>query len=400
MITFSCRVADRQGKIQELVRDSISEETLVRQFSSEGLFALKITPLDPGAQKTSQRFSRQTVMEFTEAIAMLIDSGLSIRDALEVCQTIYETGKTHQLISAILSRLKKGGSLSSIINEFDSSFPPVYCGLIRIGERIGSLEKVFRQLALYMGDEKKLKEKIQSSLMYPVLVLVVTIFGVIGIVLVVFPKIKGMIQALGQNSSINPDKLLASMTITLIVLPVLFAICIGVALFIYFGRKSRGSLALGIDSMLLKTPLVGQTIERTELFLFSFAMEVLTSNGVAVEDALEESAEVVSNRAYQTGIRTIKNKIENGVPMSQAMISCPQFPRQMGHWIAIGERTGSVDKVFGQLKKYYQNELEKWTTRFTELLGPALILVVGALMLYLVFSFIIPIFSIFGTISI
>ena len=105
---------------------------------------------------------------------------------------------------------------------------------------------------------------------------------------------------------------------------------------------------------------------------------------------------MLTNHALRAGALRMKSQIETGVHLSTAFLGQGQFPGRIGRWVAIGESVGSIDRVFGELKAYYQSELEKWTTRFMNLIEPALIILVGAVMMYLVFTFVIPVFSLLG----
>jgi len=99
----------------------------------------------------------------------------------------------------------------------------------------------------------------------------------------------------------------------------------------------------------------------------------------------------------RAGVLAMKERIETGEHLSAAFLAQPRFPEKIGRWVAIGESVGSIERVFGELRIYYQAELEKWTTRFMNLIEPVLIILAGAAVLYLVTTFIIPIFSLFGS---
>lgn len=396
MTVYRCRVADTAGKITELMRDAASEESAARELMAEGWYPVSIAVQSAERSVRRERYPRQIIIEFTDTLAVMIDSGLSVRDALEVSQAVFNEGKTKKLTDAVVSKLEKGNTFSSVTEDLRTSFPPVYRGLVRIGERVGSLEGILKELAAYLNDDKKLKDKIFGSLLYPILVLCVAAIGIVTIIVVVFPKIKAILESLSQSSPAQIDRMLHSVTAALGAgggIIGLLTAAVGIALTL---RRTGGDLARRVDAILLRVPLAGRAILNSELFLFSFAMEMLTANGVTAEDALAESAGVLSNHSLRDGVTRVKAKIETGDRLSAAFAAEPHFPKRISRWIAIGERVGSVDRVFGQLKSYYQSELEKWTTRFMSLIEPGLIVLVGVAMMYMVFTFIIPIFNLFG----
>jgi len=396
--TYRCRVSDSAGEITHLVRESSTEESLLSELASEGRFPLSVQIVRDEPAGGGRRFSRRTVLDLTDTLSIMIDSGLSVKDSLELCRTVFPSGEAGRLVSLLSSRIRKGGTFHSVVDELSGSFPPVYRGLVRIGERLGSLEQVLRQLSRYLNEDRKLRDKLLGSLLYPLLVVAVAVLGVIAILVVVFPRLRAVLGAFGTASAGGIDALFGSISTSFIAAgAVLFLVAAVVA--VTLGIRSRdGGAARAVDRFLLRLPLVGPAIRDTNLFLFFFALQILAASGVPVEQALCEGAAVLSNHALRAGTHAMKGRLEVGEHLSAAFLAQPLFPERIGRWVAIGERVGSIERVFGELKTYYQAELEKWTTRFMNLIEPSLIILVGAGVLYLVATFIIPIFSLFGSI--
>ena len=124
-------------------------------------------------------------------------------------------------------------------------------------------------------------------------------------------------------------------------------------------------------------------------------MHTLLEGGYTLEDALEESKKVVNNVAFQSSISRIRDKIIKGDELSKAFLEESVFSEHISKWIAIGERSGHMKQVFQQLSQYYQNEIDKWITRFMGMIEPALILLVGVVVVLIVVFFITPIFSMY-----
>src|SRR5208337_2409128 len=135
-----------------------------------------------------------------------------------------------------------------------------------------------------------------------------------------------------------------------------------------------------------------------ELLSFSFAMESLTSAGVSVEEALSEAAGSVGNTALKHEIMEVRENVMKGEQLSTAFARSALFPARVGRWVGIGERVGHVEKVFTQLRAYYQQEVEKWISRLMALIEPAFIVVLGILIILFVVLFIVPVFSLYGNI--
>ena len=163
-------------------------------------------------------------------------------------------------------------------------------------------------------------------------------------------------------------------------------------------RKGGGAMAERIDSFLLRAPLLSSFLVQREILNFAFAMETLTASGVSVEEALSEGAGAVGNRALKKEILEIKERVLKGEHLSTAFAKSVFFPPRISRWVGIGERVGHVEKVFGQLRVYYQQEVEKWLNRLITLIEPVFIVALGIMIILFVILFIIPIFSLYGNI--
>jgi type II secretory pathway component PulF len=400
MPVYMCRVADGKGKIEEFLREAASEEPLVRELSARNLFVLSMKELAQGeaAGKTGRRFSRKVVGELTDLLSLMLGSGLSLKDSLEVAQSVSSRGPGNEIVTLLLERIRKGSSFAAALETTGNSFPPVYRGMVKIGERIGSLDQVFVRLCSYLSDEKKLRERFSGALLYPAIVLCVAMMSAILVITVLFPRMREIFSQLGQGMSAKVDSLMSSLTVSFITAGVLLALGIALLVFVFRARKKGGPLAVRIDSLSLRLPLLSTFLMQRELLNFSFAMETLTAAGVSVEEALSEGAGAVGNNALKEDILSIKEKVMKGERLSAAFSSSTVFPARIARWVGIGERVGHVEKVFGQLRAYYQQEVEKWINRLMTLIEPAIIVALGVLIILFVVFFIIPIFSLYGNI--
>ncbi len=129
-------------------------------------------------------------------------------------------------------------------------------------------------------------------------------------------------------------------------------------------RRSNPRLALALDRLVLRLPIYGRMKYLREILNLLFALEMLTAGGFSVEDALSEAAKVTSNQAFRDGLNVARDSIVRGENLSAAFLGNPVFSSRIGRWVAVGEKAGQVEQVFGQLRRYYQAEIEKWSSRF------------------------------------
>ncbi|AEF84681.1 bacterial type II secretion system protein F domain protein [Treponema primitia ZAS-2] len=344
----------------------------------------------------------RAVLEFTEMMEILLNSGLSIKDALEVLtvtgQEASRGNRGASLGKQLLEYIHKGASFAQAVNQLEEYFPPIYRGMIRVGNAAGSVERIFPRLRVYLSDQKKLREKVSAALVYPVLVLAVAFLGTLGLIFFVMPKMEQIFAGFGGDAGNTVRGNIRIIETGLIIPSFLLTLILCILIVIRKNKGGSSEINKLIDLHLLSMPLIGPYISSWETFNFSFAMEVLTGGGIAVENALGEAANLVSNSAYRLSLLKVRERVLNGGSLAAAFLKETALPSNLGHWVAVGEKAGKTDLVFSRIRSWFQEELEQRTSKFLLLLEPVLIIIIGLVILGLVVGIILPLFSIYGTI--
>jgi type II secretory pathway component PulF len=329
----------------------------------------------------------------------LLASGLSIKDALEITSLIgVKKGDCGELAGELLSEIRKGVTFAKAVGGMSSTFPSVYRGIISVGDLVGSVEKIFPRLRMYLENSKKLHDKLVSALIYPCMVFIIAVAGSIGLGVFVFPKLETMFSEFGgQAAALLQNNIHNLQTgISTVVICLLFIVF---ALFsIKKISKKNNKLKTSIDELGLKVPLLGKFNAEWQTLNFSFAMETLTAGGVTIETAISEAEAVVTNEAYRNALTAVTSDIVKGISISEAFAQHKEFPSYMSRWLMVGERSGKTEQVFEQIRTFFQSDIEKYTSWFMSLIEPFLIVMVGVLLLILVITIIVPIFSLYGSI--
>ena len=398
MAHFRCIVSDSRGKKTELLKNASSEKELILSFSQTGGYLVSYKMVEePDLFRTKRRFNKNVILEFTDIMATLLQAGLTLQDALELCKSISTNTKTAVLSRTILEGINRGMSFYEVLKIHTSSFSPLYRSLVRLGEKTGSVAMVFSRMGMYLQSEKKIRGKLTNILWYPLLILCIAIIGCFGIVFYVMPRMAEIFSAFQvgvAGSDIQLDSIYHSLWISLGI----FIFFLLSAFFIFILHRVSKTFALFIDSALLSLPLVGPFIQSLQTLDFSFAMEMLTSSGITVSNALKESATVVTNRAFSGAILSVHEKLLRGEKLSVSFLNYKAFPEYIGTWMAVGEKTGKVELVFAQIRSFFQADVEHGSERLIGMIEPALTLLIGIIVLTLVVQFVLPIFSLYGRI--
>lgn len=327
----------------------------------------------------------------------LINSGLSIKDALEISSLINK--KNNTLEATLFEQIQKGVSFADAVQKLDNIFPPVYRGIISVGDKIGSVEKIFPRLRLYLETQKKIKDKLSGAMVYPAIVFITALFVFTAIIFFVFPKLKTMFMEFGGEAAILLERNIKRMETGFLIFFAMIVLLIIVSFIIKLSANRNSSIRLKKDKLILRLPLIGKFLTYLETLHFSFAMETLLSGGITIEDAILESSAVISNSAYKNALLKVRNDIIRGESLSTAVSKYEKiFPDYMTKWMMVGEKSGKPDQIFSQLRNYFQNEIDLYTTKFMTLIEPVLIILIGLFLIALIFNIIIPVFSLYGSI--
>lgn len=396
MSRFRCAALDASGRKREFVSEAPSSDEAARRFSTGELFLLSVEPLqERSLGRRRGRASPAAVREFTEMTALLLESGMGLREALGI-ETQLGIDGLKDMARDFAAEIDKGDSFSAVLERRSASYSPLFRGMVRIGERVGSLDTVIPRLASYLKDRAAFRDRLTGALSYPILVLAVALLGTGAVVFLLLPRLQSLLKGLGEGnaSEIRSRILFATRFFRAVLVAVVAAAAAVCALL--GARKRGGPLAVSIDRAALALPALGGLLTNWETLNFAFAMEVLTQGGVSMESALAEAARTLGNAAYRSAILSARKDLLAGACFSDALATRAEVPSYMARWVAAGERSGQTDRVFAQIRSYFQAEIERKTARFAAVLEPALIVVVGGVVLFLVAAFVLPLFSLYG----
>jgi type II secretory pathway component PulF len=243
------------------------------------------------------------VIEFTNAMATLLAAGLTLRDALDVAQTIYLRGDLNAIVVSLLSEIETGCSVYEALQRQRSRFPPIYAGFVRVGEKIGSLEGIFARLAGFLAEDARIRDKLVTALIYPSMVLAAAVLGSAGVGLFVVPRAVAMFAELGSAIPASLKQMATNMRLVAAAVGVLAAAAVVGGIAVLIARRLSAGFRERTDHWILGMPVIGRPMSLRENLNLVYAMEALTEGGLAVEDALQEATLVLSNTALVAATR-------------------------------------------------------------------------------------------------
>jgi len=338
------------------------------------------------------------LLVFFRQMAVMLKSGVPLSQALELLAENMTNKKFGSNIFDISKKLGGGEELSASLSYYPRIFSPIMIGLIEAGETGGILSKVLERLASLIEARSKIKGQITGALIYPIAILVLAVTVSLALLIFIVPKFETMFQGMGAELPAITSFMLA---LSRIVTTWAFAIISPITLFIGFylfnisystqeGRKF-------FDNLILRIPLFGDLILKSELASMSDTLSTLIDSGISIVEALERCINASNNEIIKQSLRRSISLITQGQELSTSLETAKIMPKLLISMIRIGEETGALSFMIENLSNFYKREVEEAVTVLTKAMEPAVIFVVAGIVGTIVVSLYLPMFSLIQT---
>lgn len=393
-MNFKCKISDINGKISNKTVQGEDKNEVIAKLESDGFYVLNIEV--EKKSKLARLNNNKSVLELTQSLSLMIKSGLTLKESFEIASTLHTKGNTAILVEQLNTRLRKGDSFSQAIEAQGELFSPLYKGMIKVGQQLGRLDQILPSLAEWLEKRKDLKNKITGALIYPVLVLSLVFIGVSALLIFFLPYMEEMMQMSGGDTqqNLNQSYIAAQALIATFISVVLIIPITNFALL--YIKRNQPAIMLNIDRFKLTLPIFKSFLLTQDMLSLNFALSVLTQCGVPLEEALLQAAEVLENSFIKQSLLKIHTKLLKGDSLSKLTDEERIFPKEFSRWIGVGERIGKMDKIFMQLKSYYQKEMDKIINRILTLAEPTVIIILGIILVVIILNVVLPLLTMYG----
>lgn len=334
------------------------------------------------------------IYDFTQNMSSLLCANLTVNESLEICASVNKNCSS--LCKYLLKEISAGTSLASAIEKCDFvNFPPYYKNLVNIAQSSGEISSVFEKLFSYLQAEKKNREKILQSLLYPLFVIFSTICVAFFILIYVYPKFSAILSEFSLSSSeldfsMKKNLVFIRVSIYVFFMMIFMLFCI----FCVYKKSENGRFV--ISKIILHLPGIGRYISYICTKNLVFSLGLLCKNGMSFVEALKCASGAVSNCAFSRQVQLLSLDLASGKSLSESLEKCNFFPENFSSFLKISERTGNLSDCFTQMESYFCSENDIALSRFLSFLEPFFILLAGILLLILVMQLVLPIFNALG----
>ncbi len=422
MANFNYSALDAKGEQTTGVISATSETEAIQQLRTKGLYPTQIqeegkakkgktTVPNKSKAKTQPKASKghlggrvkpKGLMIFTRQLATLIDSGLPLLRSLTVLEKQEPNPVLRATISALAENVQGGSTFSESLAQHPKIFNKLYVNMVKAGELGGVLEIVLNRLAEYQEKAQKLKNKIVSAMVYPVIVMFIAIAILVFLMVFIVPKFKEMFATTDAELPLISQIVFGTSQFFLdrpFILPniVYIFIACGGAVFSFniWGRTPIGRKA--IDALKLKLPILGDIQRKSAVSRFSRTLGTLVTSGVPILQALNITRDTAGNVVISRAIEAVHSAVKEGETIVTPLQASGVFPNMVISMVDVGEETGQLPEMLLKVADVYDDEVDNSVTALTSILEPIMIVFLALVVGSVVFALFLPLIKMIST---
>ncbi|MBO3356716.1 type II secretion system F family protein [Clostridium perfringens] len=401
MANFKYKAINSEGQRIEGSQSADSESQVREMLLSNQYYPLSIEK-ENSKSKSNFSFNRKVKLKdiavFCRQFYVMLDSGLSIGKALNILIEQGEKPKIREALIGVNGDLKRGETLANSMRKRKDVFPNLLTSMIDAGERSGNLDIILKRMAEYYEKETKIRGKIKSAMIYPIVLGVVAIIAITFILTFVMPIFVQMFEEnnvdlpTSTKMVLGTSKMLGKYGIIIFLILVTAIILLGKYL-----KSEEGQYKLSIIN--LKIPVIKKLTQKIIVSRFTRTMGIVSSSGMSLVTSLEIVSSVVGNKIAEKELLKVKEKVLKGEGLGDSIMKIKIFPPMLASMVKVGEEAGSLDSILDKTADFYDDELEREIQTATALIEPAMIVLMGIIIGFLLISILTPMFKMYNSIG-
>jgi len=334
---------------------------------------------------------------FSRQLSAMLEAGVTLVKALNILYLQMEKRNVKESIKRLYESVQKGDQLSDALKKQEGVYPEIMISMVEAGEASGRLDSVIAKVADTFEKDVRLRNKVRSSMMYPIILAVLCV----AVVLILVMKVLPVFMTMFTDDMVlpMPTKILLAFSDILtgywyIIIFVISTIVIGIRVYASTENGKRKW-----HSLLMRLPVVGNTISKISAVRFTRTLGTLLASGMTLVQSLEIVIKVVGNRIVMDGLEVTKEDIRKGMPLSQSLRKADILPPMVYSMIGIGEESGTIEAMLDKTSEYYDDEVDNSIAKLVALLEPALIVFMAAVVGFIIIAIMLPIFEIYQSVG-
>lgn len=326
-------------------------------------------------------------------MATMIGAGIPIAQTMRAIGKGHENGSMEKLMTDLSRDVESGSALSVALKKYPVHFNRLFTSLVEAGEESGKLDTMLDRVATYNEKLEAIKSKVKAAMMYPIIVLFISMVVTLLLLLFVIPQFEVLFQSSGADLP-TLTRIIVDMSQWMQQYWYFFIggmIAIGVG-FMYAYRRSE-KLQFAMDRVFLKLPVMGVILKKSAMARFSRTLAIIFGAGVPLVDGMNTVGAATGNRVYQKAVAEVKNDISTGRSLESSMASTKVFPNMMLQMVSSGEESGELETMLEKVADFYEREVDDAVEALSSLIEPIMIVFLGTIIGTIVLAMYMPIFK-------
>ena len=387
---------DVSGSRKEGLRQATSHLEVLVWLREQGITPVSVHKIKDGGKGRGggrKRVNSSELATLCWQLTTMIEGGVPITSAISTIGEDTENATMRNTLGQLCDRMQKGETFSDAIADYPKVFNQLFCAMISAGEKGGTLPTSLNRLAHYFDNRDKLIRKVKTAMAYPIFVLCFISFIVVMIMTFIIPRFRVIFKQIGGQLPMFTRMYMGFYDFIVGYLPL---VLIGLGLIIFgvvsYVRTKKGHEQF--SRFVLKVPITGKIISHAFVATFCRTLSTLLSSGVPILEALNILAGMSKNDVIRAAVLRTREHIVEGSSISLSMAACGFFPNLTVKMVQVGEESGSLPSVLDRTADYYERRVDSLLTTLTGIMEPALIIMVGCIVLVTVLALYLPIFNI------
>ena len=391
MAEFVIKLADERGRIQEQVQTAATAEELRARFAHAGYHVFSVKERGGMSVLPRRKVKLEKFLIFNQQFLTLIRAGLPILGSLHMLAKGQKDAHFASQLDDVANRVKTGEALSAAF-EAQAGIPPIYTTTLLAGERSGNLQEVLERYLAFQRVSLTFRKKLTASLIYPSLLLTLVTGLMIFMFTVVIPQFAELYEQIGSQ--------LPGMTVVLLsfgkwmqhnIVWVLLVLLIVGALGYRFAITERGRDF--VDGFRIGLPVFGKIWLKYQVALFARTLSTLLTGGLPLVPSLDTAARSISSRRVSKAVISSIETVREGKSLADALTRTKVIPDLATEMISVGEQTGALPQMLNSVAEFFEEDVQTALTAALALIEPAILIVMGIVVVFILISLYLPIFS-------
>lgn len=344
----------------------------------------------------SKKVKLADLVVFTRQLSTMISAGVPLARSLSALQNDSESPYLRQVLAGVTKDVEGGIQLGDAFGKYPTVFSEVYINMVRAGEEGGILDDILKRLATQVEQDASIRKKIKSAMMYPMVILTITVVAFFGIMLFIVPKLGGILTSLGGPNAKLPiytqillnisgfcskPTIMKHIPIPLIdkipnLILILIVLVIAAIYLLRYIKTPEGKYKF--HALLLRIPIVKTIVLKVAIARFSRTFASLMGAGVSVLDALSVTGKALGNKVIEAELAEAAKEVKNGKQLSEPLSRSKHFPPIVSQMLMVGEETGQIDTVLVKIADFYEEEVSVTIDGLAAIIEPVMIVFLGA----------------------